>query len=351
MKCKFRLPAPLNPESECDMPWPGTAATNIPRDRSLYPSITIIVPSLNQGRYIEATLRSILNQRYPSLQLLIMDGGSTDSTLEILRYYDDWISAWVSEPDEGQADAIRKGLAYAKGDIVNWINADDLLPPGSLHSIADAMESGIDAVAGVTVNFSESGKQVAVLPQGITARGLVNQPFGSGTTWHQPSIWLRRKWIYDVGGIDPSLHYFMDLDLLIRYLHNRPRLAYVHRELAYFRVHEQSKTASGPSRFLRERAEIMSKLLRHPAVTALRHDLDEAYRHLSWEVSVRAILQCRDESRLARAWRIAKGVLEDPGRRWNRKSRRALRRCLLRGGHDFPAVPFQMGFDEVPKSH
>ncbi len=98
----------------------------------VYPKISIVTPSYNQGQYLEKTIESILSQNYPNLELIIIDGGSTDESINILRRYENRISFWVSEPDNGQADAINKGLKKTTGEIFNWLNSDDYLEPGAL---------------------------------------------------------------------------------------------------------------------------------------------------------------------------------------------------------------------------
>ena len=108
--------------------------------------ISIVTPSFNQGQFLESTILSVLDQDYPDLEYIIIDGGSTDNSLEVIRKYTDRISYWVSEPDEGQSHAINKGWSMATGDIIAWINADDVYCPGAFSLVAKAFENNPDAV-------------------------------------------------------------------------------------------------------------------------------------------------------------------------------------------------------------
>ena len=115
---------------------------------SLSLTISIVTPTYNQGQYIEQTIQSVLNQNYPNLEYIIIDGGSTDNTVEIIKKYEKHLKFWVSEKDNGQANAINKGLQYCTGEIFNWLNSDDYLEPGALLNIANAFSSNVQMVAG-----------------------------------------------------------------------------------------------------------------------------------------------------------------------------------------------------------
>lgn len=128
------LPTP--PPNKTGWPWTEIGSVNKYEATHKWPSVSIIVPSFNQGQFIEETIRSILLQRYPHLELIIIDGGSTDNTIPILKKYEKWITYWVSEKDNGQCHALNKGLAIAKGDYIGWQNSDDIFYPGALKVLA-----------------------------------------------------------------------------------------------------------------------------------------------------------------------------------------------------------------------
>ena len=137
------LPAP--PPGKTGWIWTEQSNPLPPKmpDGTEWPRISIVTPSYNQGHYIEETIRSILLQGYPNLEYIIIDGGSTDRSVEIIQKYASFLTYWVSEPDNGQTQAIDKGLAYCTGEIFNWVNSDDFLSRNALATIASAFTAGI----------------------------------------------------------------------------------------------------------------------------------------------------------------------------------------------------------------
>ncbi len=230
-----------------------TAATDLPR-------ISLVMPNLNYGRFLEEAIRSILDQEYPNLEFIMVDGGSTDQSRVIIDRYRSFFSRTIIEPDEGQADAINKGLALATGEIFQWINADDLLEPGALFTVARGIQ-GHDAVAGICTNFDSTGTREPVTLARLSARKMVRHP--AKVSYHQPALWLRTRELRACGGIDARFHYMFDYDMTIRYLNLFPRVHYIDRPLVRFRLHSQSKTTKAPSEFRRERREIIEKLADH----------------------------------------------------------------------------------------
>jgi glycosyltransferase involved in cell wall biosynthesis len=130
---------PVSSENKKGWPWQEEIQPEVYSYKNNWPTISIVVPSYNQGRFLEETLRSILLQNYPSIELIIIDGGSKDETVDIIKKYEPWIACWVSEKDRGQSDAINKGFSRVTGDIVTWLCSDDLYTAGTLKRVAEVL--------------------------------------------------------------------------------------------------------------------------------------------------------------------------------------------------------------------
>jgi glycosyltransferase involved in cell wall biosynthesis len=186
------------------------------------PKISVITPSYNQGQFIEETIRSVLDQNYPSLEFIIMDGGSTDGTVEILRRYDSALAFWTSERDRGQADAVNRGFARATGDLVVWINSDDLLMRGSLAAYADAhVRAPNDVLLGDMVIFDEHGPVKVERQRDVTFEGVV-VPWLTGTNWLQPATAVPRAVWEKAGLLDESYRYTFDREWACRLFRDVP---------------------------------------------------------------------------------------------------------------------------------
>ena len=224
-----------------------------------WPLITLVTPSFNQGRYLEATIRSVLAQGYPRLEYIVVDGGSTDESVSIIDSYSDQLSWWVSERDTGQTDAILKGFAKGNGVLMNWLNSDDLLRPDALFAVARAhVASGADLIVGGDRQFSTDPEQPVSFfrPAGYRFPDCLR--FWTGAfRYHQPCTFFTRT-LYDrAGGLDRSLHYVMDYDLYCRMLASEGcQVHLVDDELSAFRLHDAAKTSSAKAGFIRELREV-----------------------------------------------------------------------------------------------
>lgn len=242
------------------------------------PRITLVTPSYNQGDYLRDTIESVLDQGYPDLEYMVMDGGSTDQSVEIIRRYERHLSHWVSAPDSGQSAAIIAGFARATGSVMNWLNSDDLLLPGALAAVAAArLERGADLIVGEDLHFRDTpSKPVRHLkPGGYSWPDCIR--FWQGDfVHHQPCTYFTRSLYERVGGLDARLHYVMDTDLYCRMLHTGPvELAYIRQPISAFRLHAESKTSSRPERFEEEMIAVCERLL--PAENR-NADLKQMYR-------------------------------------------------------------------------
>ena len=208
---------PIPAEGKSGWPW-NTPGGNVVRTEKahdvIYPRISIVTPSYNQGQFIEETIRSVLLQGYPNLEYIVIDGQSSDCTLDILRRYQKHFSFWISEPDNGPADAIRKGWKRATGEIIAYLNSDDAYLPGTLFTVARAFREFPETamLCGNELHIDEAGyvlKQSTITD--VTYTSLLELQFIP-----QPSIFVKREVLTQVGGIDPAIRYVFDFELWLR---------------------------------------------------------------------------------------------------------------------------------------
>ena len=222
-----------------------------------YPKITIVTPSYNQGVFIEKTILSVISQGYPHLEYLVCDGGSTDETVEILRKYDWQITWWCSEKDKGQTDAINKGMRRATGDIVGWLNSDDVMLPGTLWTVARFYQQhpDTDFANGYTIEIDQDGKIInfmhMVMSQFFFKRGSYNIS--------QLGMFWRREIFDKIGYLDESFHACMDVEWLIRVYEAGLRVRRINKNLGAIRIYEETKTAQHGDIWKRDAEEIRRK--------------------------------------------------------------------------------------------
>jgi glycosyltransferase involved in cell wall biosynthesis len=223
----------------------------------LNPLVSIITPSFNQGHFIEETIQSVLSQDYPNIEYLVIDGGSTDNTVEILGKYEGRLK-WISEPDGGQSHAINKGFRMARGEIVAWLNSDDTLLPGAITKAAGHLAANSE-----TMMVYGEGYLMDQHSQ-ITGRFPVTEPFNLwrliyyGDYILQQTVFMRKR-IFDViPMVDESLHYGMDWDLFIR-IGKRFKVDYLPEYLGVLREYPQAKSFAGGVKRLEELTSIMRR--------------------------------------------------------------------------------------------
>jgi glycosyltransferase involved in cell wall biosynthesis len=240
------------------------------------PKISIITPSYNQGQYLEETIRSIIAQNYPEYELIIIDAGSTDNTLDVIRQYEPWITYWVSEPDRGQSHAIQKGLAQITGDIVNWINSDDIVAPGAFQRIAAEFDTTrYDVICGRCDYFLKDISQLETRGMRMALEATVGDTLNRCQI-NQPSTFFKASVLKKLG-VDEQFRYTMDLDLWFRYLlmAGQGRVKLSESLFSYFRLHETSKTVAEGAHFEQDIQKVLYNILlstgQEPALLASVH--------------------------------------------------------------------------------
>ena len=208
--------------------------------------VSVVTPSFNQAQFLEATILSVLDQDYPNLEYIIVDGGSTDGSLEIIQHYSNRLSWWVSEKDQGQTDAINKGFARANGEILAWLNSDDTYHPNAVSEAVELLSGRpeVGLVYGDADFINQNGSVIGRFPAAQTdykrlRRGYVHIP-------QQASFWRADLW-KKVGPLDPSFYFAMDYDLWVRLARLAP-IEYVPRLWANFRLHSLGKTVAADER-------------------------------------------------------------------------------------------------------
>jgi glycosyltransferase involved in cell wall biosynthesis len=233
------LPPP--PPGKSGWPWtvPGKLLPETMPDGSEWPRLTIVTPSYNQGKFIEATIRSVLLQGYPNLEYIIIDGGSTDCTVEVIKKYEDYLFYWHSKKDKGQADAINQGLNKSSGKILAWINSDDVYVKGTFYKIVKAFQAHPDCVVvhGNRILINEIGEVTGwvSLPPFDPETGIYN-------VCSETAFWQRYV-MNEVGRLNANLQFAIDLEFFGR-LYKQGKFLKLDDYLGYFRCYSESKSST-----------------------------------------------------------------------------------------------------------
>ena len=204
------------------------------------PLVSIVTPSYNQARFLEAAIQSVLGQDYPRLEYIIVDGGSTDGSVEIIKKYEKHLAWWISERDRGQTDGINKGFAHAKGEILAWINSDDIYEPGAVAAVVRWLQENpeLGLIYGRANYINEAGDVIGRFPAAQTdyrrlRQGYVHIP--------QQAAFFRADVWREVGPLDPTFYFAMDYDLWVR-IASRSQVKFIPQTWAGFRIHGRGKT-------------------------------------------------------------------------------------------------------------
>jgi hypothetical protein len=272
---------PANADSLNHNPEDGAAA-------AAYPRISIVTPSFNQGRFLEAAIRSVLDQNYPNLEYVVIDGGSTDGSAEIIRRYADRLNYWVSEPDGGQYAAINKGFARTTGAIMAWLNSDDMYLPWAFETVARFFTAYPDTewvTTAFPIMLDSHGRPVDCSARVFTRQGVLRGEYLPCAPWdgyscvqQESTFWTRRLWDRTGQRVAAELRYAGDFELWTRFaLH--AELRNIPMPLAGFRLHDEQKTHGGLPQYFQEAESVLRRLGVRPPW--LRHYVKGAGRRLA----------------------------------------------------------------------
>jgi hypothetical protein len=227
------------------------------------PLVSIVTPSWNQGPFLEETIRSVLDQDYPRIEYIVIDGGSTDSSAEILHAYADRLAFWISEPDGGQADAVNKGWSRSTGDILAFLNSDDCYFPGAIRRIVDAFRAHPEAgvVYGQAQWVTADGHPIRATNIHKHGQDALDRMCQGGIP--QPAAFVRRTVVERVGPLDPSFHFALDGEFFLRAIGNYPSFS-IPDVIATMRLHGASKSVATSAGFIPELLRIAEKVTAHP---------------------------------------------------------------------------------------
>jgi glycosyltransferase involved in cell wall biosynthesis len=246
----------------------------------LLPAISIIMPSFNQGRFIEKAIRSVLFQNYPKLEFIIIDGGSKDESVEIIRKYEKSLTYWVSEPDGGQGNAINKGLSIAKGDLIAWLNSDDCYVKDALiHAVGQFHENqGCAAVVGSCRRVTPDGRLLNIIvPKKLTRDDIIDWSYGENL-FYQPATFMASWAVKAAGKIREDLFIAIDYEYWLRLMKEGPFVVCPH-VLAEATIYPETKSQSHRAIIVSEQVQIMFE---QGYPDQARLIIEQLYNHLTF---------------------------------------------------------------------
>lgn len=243
--------------------------------------VSIITPSYNQAEFLEQTIDSVLSQNYPSLEYIVIDGGSEDNSKDILKKYEKHLTFWTSEKDMGQSDAINKGFKFVTGDIFNWINSDDYYLPDTFNKINNAFQDPkIDAVLGKSIIFDREGN-TRITRGSFVEYSNLSKTIGQAQI-DQPATFFRTSAIRDFFPLNQNLHYLMDRELWIKFLLRRKLNGIKKLNIPFvnFRIHDKSKSGSQSDLFNQEREGIYLSIVQKIGLDKITNLIRTTYPHI-----------------------------------------------------------------------
>jgi glycosyltransferase involved in cell wall biosynthesis len=269
--------------------------------------VTIVTPSFNQGAFIEDTLLSVLAQDYPSTEYIVVDGGSTDESVAIIEKYAHRLAWWVSEPDSGQAEAINKGIKRANGEIIAWLNSDDLLLPGAVQQAVQALskDPALGLVYGEALTIDDGGNLIGKLEFGDwDLTDLM-----SFRIICQPAVFMRRDSFLRAGGLDPDYHFMLDHHLWIRIARDAP-IQHAPSLWAAARYHEAAKNVASAIGFGQETMRLMEWMNNQPEFALATRKNQRRIRGGAYRLNARYLLEGEQYDAALRAY--GRALLDRP---------------------------------------
>lgn len=306
------LPKPFiiaNDQQSSGWPWNEEVPAHAYSQHSDWPKISIITPSYNQAQYLEQTIRSVLLQNYPNLEYILIDGASTDQSVEVIKKYGNWLKFWTSEPDAGQSDALNKGFRLATGEILAWINSDDFYEKGAFLKVAEAYKkSDFSFFCGACRMIDEKGKQLQQLFTKKISYPTLIKYWKPHFCPPQPSMFFKKTSLNDLGLFNTDLKYAMDYDMWLKASRKYSFLV-ADENISYYRVHSNSKTGSsgGMRKFIPEWKMLIRESLEDESVfTKWKYRAAEKIFYFS--KTVRALFDANQIRNIARQWAIWKKI-------------------------------------------
>lgn len=261
--------------------------------------VSIITPSYNQARYLEQTMLSVLNQDYTPIEYIVLDGASTDGSVEIIKKYASRLAYWESVKDNGQADAINKGFSRVSGEIIAWLNSDDYYLPGTIRNVVKVFEDNPNVVLvyGNMLAVDENGQTFNTL----TYKQLTLEDLMCFQIIGQPAVFMRRSALKQTGGPDLTFHFLLD-HLLWIHIAKRGRILHVDQTWAAARYHPEAKNVAKAAEFGREAFRILETIAQDKDLAVTLHKIDRRAHASAYRVDARYLLDGDLPAQALRAW-------------------------------------------------
>ena len=261
--------------------------------------VSIITPSYNQAKYLEQTITSVLEQSYPSIEYIVVDGKSKDNSIDIIKKYADKLAYWVSEKDKGQADAINKGFSRATGEIIAWLNSDDYYLPGAVQAVVKVFEENPDIVL-------VYGNMLAVNEHGVTFNTmnysqLTLKDLLCFNIIGQPAVFMRRSALQQTSGLDATFHFLLDHLLWIQ-IAKQGKILHVNQTWAAARYHAEAKNVSKAAEFGREAFRILETIAQDKDLAKALLSVDRRAHASAFRVDARYLLDGGYPAKALRQW-------------------------------------------------